>query len=130
MRSTPVRSMRRRCSSIVRPIGCRSRRRCARPAGAVGEPQLIKTVQQANDGPRLITGICFDPKSTADNLILWVSHGQFLINQRGEPSFEGFSDWTGKISTIDGPDLASYCDVVVGLPRSWRDHLNNQPAFG
>jgi len=43
---------------------------------------------------------------------------------------EGYSDWTGKISTISGPDLSAYRDVVINLPRSWRDHLNNQPAFG
>ena len=29
--------------------------------------------------PRLITGIEFDPAATADNLILWVSHGQMTL---------------------------------------------------
>jgi hypothetical protein len=42
----------------------------------------------------------------------------------------GASEWTGKISTVSGNDLSDYRDVVINLPRSWRDHLNNQPAFG
>jgi glucose/arabinose dehydrogenase len=105
-------------------------RRAIREDGSLGEAQVIKSVQEANDGPRVITGICFDPKSTREDLVLWVSHGQFLLNQHGQPSFEGYSDWTGKISTLSGPDLRAYRDLVVGLPRSWRDHLNNQPAFG
>jgi glucose/arabinose dehydrogenase len=96
----------------------------------LGESQVIKTIQAANRGPRLITGITFDPASTKDDLKLWVSHGQFIINEKGEPSLVGASEWTGKISTVRGKDLGDYRDVVINLPRSWRDHLNNQPAFG
>jgi glucose/arabinose dehydrogenase len=105
-------------------------RRPINPDGTLGDSQVIKSVQAANQGPRLITGIRFDPKSTKDNLILWISHGQFIMNQRGEPSLVGATEWTGKISKISGPELAEYQDVVVGLPRSWRDHLNNQIDFG
>ncbi|MDQ3440227.1 MAG: Ig-like domain-containing protein, partial [Planctomycetota bacterium] len=43
--------------------------------GTLLAPQIIQTIQQANQGPRLITGIRFDPASTADSLVLWVSHG-------------------------------------------------------
>jgi glucose/arabinose dehydrogenase len=105
-------------------------RRPIREDGSLGESQVIRSLQEANDGPRLITGICFDPKSTAAEPVLWISHGQFLLNQHGQPSWEGYADWTGKISTLSGADLRTCRDVVVGLPRSWRDHLNNQPAFG
>jgi glucose/arabinose dehydrogenase len=98
--------------------------------GSLGDPQVIKTVQESNRGPRLITGITFDPASRVEDLVLWVSHGQFIVNQRGEPSLVGASDWTGKISTVSGPALSEYRDVVVNLPRSWRDHLNNQLGFG
>ncbi|MEA2710871.1 MAG: large repetitive protein [Phycisphaerales bacterium] len=94
------------------------------------QSQVITSVQAANQGPRLITGIAFDPKSTPQNPKLWVSHGQLILNARGEPSLVGATEWTGKISTVSGPDLAEYRDVVINLPRSWRDHLNNQPAFG
>lgn len=99
------------------------------PDGTLGEAVVISSVIDANQGPRLITGIRFDPKSSADNLTLWVSHGQYIENQRGELSLVGATDFTGKISTLAGPMLSDYQDKVVGLPRSWRDHLNNQLDF-
>jgi len=100
------------------------------PDGTLGPAQAISTLLSQNHGPRLITGICFDPIATKENPVLWVSHGQFVKNERGEMSLEGATDWTGKISRLSGTDLSDYRDVIVGLPRSWRDHLNNQIAFG
>jgi glucose/arabinose dehydrogenase len=91
--------------------------------GTLGSPQTIGSVQTGNgNAMRFITGIAFDPASTADNLILWVNHGQF--------TFENAQDWTGKLSRLTGANLENYADVLVGLPRSARDHLNNQIAFG
>ena len=104
------------------------RRRILPDGGLAPESLVIQSVQAANQGPRLITGIVFDPSSTRDNPKLWVSHGQLAITPKGE--LVGATEWTGKISTLSGPDLSTYNDVVVNLPRSWRDHLNNQPAFG
>lgn len=89
--------------------------------------ETFNTIQQANNGPRIITGIAFDPKSTASDPILWVGHGQMAFN---EGRIEGADDWTSKISTLSGPSLSSYQDVVVGLPRAYKDHLNFQMAFG
>jgi hypothetical protein len=98
--------------------------------GTLGSSNIITTVPKNNAGPRLITGIRFDPKATADHLSMWVSHGQFIVNQRGEPSLVGATEWTGKISLLSGGELDEYRDVVINLPRSWRDHLNNQIDFG
>jgi glucose/arabinose dehydrogenase len=70
----------------------------------------------------LISGIAFDPASTASSLILWVSHSQSTL--------ENATDWTGKVSRLSGANLDGYRDVVVGLPRSIRDHVTNQPTFG
>lgn len=92
------------------------------------QSQVIIALQAAHSGPRLITGIAFDPKSTADDLKLWISHGQLSISKTGE--VVGASEWTGKISTLSGADLGDHQDVVINLPRSWRDHLNNQISFG
>src|SRR5262249_19643854 len=41
-------------------------------------------------------------------------------------------DWSGKLSRVNvTPDgMNTYDDVVVNLPRSIRDHMNNQIAFG
>jgi glucose/arabinose dehydrogenase len=104
------------------------RRRIFDDGSIAPQSQVIATVLAANPGPRLITGIVFDPASTKDNLKLWVSHGQLAITPKGE--LVGAQEWTGKISTLGGADLSEYRDVVINLPRSWRDHLNNQPAFG
>ena len=90
--------------------------------GTLSAPEVINTVQAANGGPRLLTGLEFDPSSTAGNLVLWVSHGQSTL--------ENATDFTGKISRLSGPGLAMYEDAVVHLPRSVRDHLTNQMDFG
>ena len=93
-----------------------------RPDGTLDAPATIPTIAAHNGGPRLVTGICFDPASTPQRPVLWVSHGQLVLNEA--------TDWTGKISRLGGADLGEYQDYVVGLPRAVRDHLNNQPVFG
>ena len=92
------------------------------PDGALGKPTVSDVLQKASGGPRLVSGFCFDPTSTAELPILWVCHS-FC-------GFEDVPDWTGRISRISGKELDVCEDVVVNLPRSIRDHLNNQPAFG
>jgi glucose/arabinose dehydrogenase len=97
-------------------------RYAVRPDGTLAEPFTISSVQASGGGPRLVIGICFDPSSTADAPVLWVSHGQLVLKEA--------TDWTGKISRLSGSDLGTCQDYVVGLPRAVRDHLNNQPVFG
>jgi glucose/arabinose dehydrogenase len=92
------------------------------PDGSLSDAQTVPTIAAHNHGPRLVTGICFDPAATAQNPVLWVSHGQLVLKEA--------TDWTGKISRLSGPNLSDYQDYVVGLPRAVRDHLNNQPVFG
>ncbi len=96
--------------------------------GTLSEPFVIKTVLEGNKsadnptGNRLITGLTFDPKSTADDMIVWVSNG-FCGD-------EHCPDWSSKISRISGPGLSKYEDYIVGLPRAWRDHLVFRVQFG
>jgi glucose/arabinose dehydrogenase len=92
------------------------------PDGTLAAAQTIPTVAAHNGGPRLVTGICFDPSSTPQQPVLWVSHGQLVLKEA--------TDWTGKISRLSGADLGEYRDYVIGLPRAVRDHLNNQPVVG
>ncbi len=98
------------------------------PDGTLSEPYVISTVIDANRGTdsptgnRLITGICFDPASTADNMVLWITHGVCAI--------EHCPDWSSKLSRLSGPDFNHYEDYVVGLPRAWRDHLSFKIQFG
>ena len=90
--------------------------------GTIGSPTVITSLQDANKGPRLLTGFCFDPQADPRQPALWASHGHH--------GFTDVPDWTGKISRLSGPDLDLVRDVVIHLPRSVRDHLTNQPSFG
>lgn len=90
--------------------------------GKLGEIQLINSIIDANGGNRFVTGLVFDPASTKKNLIAWVTHSDY--------AFEGAQDFSGAIARLSGPNLASYREMVTGLPRSIRDHLTNQPIFG
>lgn len=90
--------------------------------GTLGAAQVIRTIDTVAGAKRFITGITFDPKSTADNLILWVSHTEYALDNG--------TDWTGKLTKLYGPNLEGYQDYVIGLPRSIRDHVTNQSAFG
>lgn len=99
------------------------------PDGTLSNPpHTINGVINGNKGPdnptgnRLITGICFDPKSTPDNMVLWITHGVCAI--------EHCPDWTSKLSRLSGPDFSHYQDYLFGLPRAWRDHLSFKIAFG
>src|SRR5215213_691846 len=76
-----------------------------------GSPQVLKPV-----GDRTIIGLVFDPSSTADNVVLWVSHNS--LGYRNMPNY------TGKVSVLTGPDLSAR-DVITGLPRSVKDHFTN-----
>ena len=93
--------------------------------GALSAPETFSTVNNSNGETRFIIGMEFDPAATASNLILWVSHSKATDLDLPEAP-----DWTGKISRLSGPGLGTYQDYVVGLPRSVRDHLTNQPKFG
>jgi hypothetical protein len=91
--------------------------------GTLANPQTIHSLIDAAGGlPRMLTGIAFDPASTAGDLVLWVTHSHYAIDNA--------PDWTGKVSRLSGPDLGVVEDYVVGLPRSTRDHVANQLTFG
>jgi glucose/arabinose dehydrogenase len=99
------------------------------PDGTLSDPpHLIDSVVKGNIGPdnmtgeRLITGICFDPSSTPDNMVLWITNGVHGV--------EHCIDWSCKVSRLSGPDFSKYEDYVVGLPRAWRDHLSFKISFG
>jgi Bacterial Ig-like domain (group 2)/Bacterial Ig-like domain len=91
--------------------------------GTLGTAETIDSVKKANNGPRTIIGLKFDPASTADNLVLWITNNYFWMNTNEAP------DWSGKITKLSGPNLETVQDVVVGLPRSAKDHETNSIAF-
>ena len=90
--------------------------------GTLSNQQVINTITNAEGGSRLAIGLAFDPASTANNLILWVSHTS--------PGTNNQPDWEGKITQLSGPDLENIQDYVVNLPRSLKDHVTNGIEFG
>jgi hypothetical protein len=94
------------------------------PLGA--EQDLTALHPPGTDPTRTVMGIAFDPSSTASNLILWVTNDDATSVLHGGKA----KDWTGKITRLSGPSLATATDYVVGLPRSISDHMTNSLAFG
>jgi len=90
--------------------------------GTLDKPTIIDSLPKAEGGKRLLLGFCFDPVATADNPIIWATHSYFAVLD--------VPDWTGKVSRLRGKDLETVEDVVFDLPRSFKDHSTNQPAFG
>ncbi|WP_081995240.1 Ig-like domain-containing protein [Deinococcus radiopugnans] len=90
--------------------------------GTLTNVKTIDSVIKAESGPRTIIGLKFDPSSTADNLVLWITNNEVY---RGAPAPE----WTGKITQLSGANLEKVQDYVVGLPRSVRDHMTNSISF-
>ncbi len=98
--------------------------------GMLGTPEVITSLKEYNkgkipeypNGDRLLIGLCFDPASTKENPIAWVTNGY--------PGFRKVPDLSGHVTRLAGPNLETVNDVVVGLPRSVKDHLTLQDTFG
>ena len=98
--------------------------------GTLGTPTTITSLVEHEGGPRLTIGLAFDPESKPDNLMIWVTHTFIDLS-----SFDGSVEpginqyWSGKLTRLSGPNLETVQDVVVGLPRSNKDHVTNSVAF-
>ncbi|MEU7904709.1 Ig-like domain-containing protein [Actinoplanes sp. NPDC049118] len=68
---------------------------------------------------RTVIGMAFDPAGN-----LWVTDNYEYVGPLNVP------DWSGRIGRLSGPGLGTYAPVVVGLPRSVKDHETNSLAFG
>ncbi|MCU7547711.1 Ig-like domain-containing protein [Chitinophagaceae bacterium LB-8] len=92
--------------------------------GTLSDPELIYSLQDASGKrqQRLSIGLTFDPSSTANNLIAYVSNSTFV--------FQDGPDWDGKLTRLSGPKLENVQDLLIHLPRSYKDHLTNSLAFG
>ncbi len=92
------------------------------PDGTLSNMELLEPL---GADPRLLVGLTFDPRATADNLIAWISYSE-------HPGYDGVDgpEWDGYIARISGPDLENFELVLEGMPRSVKDHLVNSLAFG
>lgn len=93
--------------------------------GTLTGPELIYSLQDSY-GQRhktLAIGLTFDPSSTANNLIAWITHCNTYV-------FTNAPDWDGKLTKLSGSNLQNVQDVLINLPRSAKDHVTNSIAFG
>ena len=97
--------------------------------GTLSNEQTITTVRDhasqaglAGAPNRTVIGLTFDPASTANNLILWITDDYAYLGG-------AVPDYTGHIAKLTGPNLGTYTDVVENLPRSIKDHETNSIAF-
>ncbi|WPU92434.1 Ig-like domain-containing protein [Mucilaginibacter sabulilitoris] len=91
---------------------------------ADGSLTLDKTIRTLINkyGNRSAIGLAFDPRSTATNVIVWVSHSSAGLTTA--PAFDG------NISRLSGDSLQNEQLMVTKLPRSTRDHMVNGLSFG
>ncbi|MEU4422468.1 Ig-like domain-containing protein [Actinoplanes sp. NPDC024001] len=101
------------------------------PDGTLGTATVITTVRDnaaalglPGAPARTVIGMAFDPASTAAAPILWVTDNYEYVGPLNVP------DWSGRIGRLTGANLGTYTQVVVGLPRSVKDHETNSLAFG
>ena len=81
---------------------------------------------------RLITGIAFKPNSTATSMELWVSSGQYRFgNSPGgsDDTQKSADNFTGEVDGLSGDGLTKVEPLVIHIPRSTKDHMNNQIVF-
>lgn len=97
--------------------------------GSLGAPETLTTIAEPDGSARLVVGLTFDPTATANDLIAWVSSSSLNDFAEGGEIQKGNATWTGKILRLSGPNLATQQEVVVGLPRSTKDHVTNSIAF-
>jgi hypothetical protein len=92
--------------------------------GTLAAPDVLYSLQEAygTRQPRLAVGLTFDPASTPNNLVAWVTHDSFV--------FLDAPAWDGRLTRLSGNNLQNVQDVLINLPRSARDHLTNSIAFG
>ena len=86
------------------------------------EEEIITTIPDKEGANRLTLGLAIDPDSTAENVILWVSHSNGSVSDGALNS--------GKISRLSGPGFTQKEDVVTGLPRAIANHGTNDIDFG
>lgn len=88
--------------------------------GSLGSRQVLSGLTNKY-GDRAAVGLAFDPSSTANNLIAYVTHCS--------NGLDNAPAWDGKLSRLKGNNLQNEDLLITNLPRSIRDHLVNSIAF-
>lgn len=93
------------------------------PDGQLTDERMIPNLEG-----RIVVGMTFDPASTPEQPILWVTENWLDLE-----SAPNFSSGISKITVEDyngETESWTVTPYVVGLPRSIRDHMANGLAFG
>ncbi|MEL6718399.1 MAG: Ig-like domain-containing protein [Bacteroidota bacterium] len=88
--------------------------------GSLSNRQVLSSLVNKY-GERAAVGLAFDPSSTANNLIAYVSHCSMGL--------VGAPEWDGNLSRLQGANLQTEDLLITNLPRSTKDHLVNSIAF-
>jgi large repetitive protein len=87
-----------------------------------GAQQVVSDRVITTLGSRLTLGLTVDPRSTPNNVILWISHSS--------PSTSDGALNSSKVSRLSGTNFATRTDVITGLPRAIANHGVNAVHFG
>ena len=85
------------------------------------DDELITAMTDAL-GAKLTLGLTVDPDSTAENVILWVSHSS--------PSVSSGELNSGAVTRLSGSGFSQVDQVITGLPRAIANHAPNSLHFG
>jgi glucose/arabinose dehydrogenase len=96
--------------------------------GTLGTPEKLPGITGKHGKPRIFVGFVFDPKSTAENPIIYGTHTP-LLGATGRP-LNAIPNWSAMLSRLSGPNLDKVDDVLVNLPRSYIDHQTFEPVWG
>ncbi|MGD9570399.1 MAG: hypothetical protein AB7V62_00760 [Thermoleophilia bacterium] len=81
---------------------------------------------------RQVTGIMFDPRSSAANPVLYVSHSDPEIFEEADPGDSTVFPASGRVTKLvlnSAGGVVSQQNLVVGLPRSGENHAVNGMSF-
>ncbi len=74
---------------------------------------------------RLVLGLSFDPASTADKPVLYVTHSDPRIGYNNSAQAQVIDIHSGMLTKLTGPEFdkgANRTDLITGLPRSRENH--------
>jgi hypothetical protein len=98
--------------------------------GTITLDETLEFFYNANfEEQRPVIGMTFDPASTPDNIILWVSNNNSLAPGKAH-HFSGAIDKLVGININQNNESWTRNQRIIGLPRSRKDHLVNGLAFG
>lgn len=93
------------------------------PDGTLVDEQMVDLIPG-----RIIVGLEFDPRSTSDQYILWITHNWGGVENA--PNFTGVFERVLITNPGTPQETWDHQPFITGFPRSTIDHLTNSLDFG